>query len=187
LAFLLDCFGGPRNDGSLALGIGNNQVELLFILSYRNKNAARLLMKIYMDVCCLSRPFDDLSQDRARLEAEAATNILERCRIGVWSLTASEVIDFELSAIKDKDKLLRIKRLYSLAENMLLLTDQAKTRSAALQGQGLALFDSLHLALAEIFQQDIFLTTDDKLIKKARTIIFDIKVANPVSWFLEVG
>jgi predicted nucleic acid-binding protein len=144
-------------------------------------------MKIYMDVCCLSRPFDDLSHDRARLEAEAVTNILERCRVGIWSLTASEIIDFELSAIKDEDKLLRIKRLYSLAENILPLTDQAKTRAATLQRQGLALFDSLHLALAEIFQQDIFLTTDDKLMKKAKTITLDIKVANPVAWFLEVG
>jgi len=143
-------------------------------------------MKIYMDACCLSRPFDDLSQDRARLEAEAVTNILERCRVGLWSLAASEVIDFELSAIKDEDKLLRIRRLYSLAENLLPLTDQAKTRSTALRGQGLALFDSLHLAVAEIFQQDIFLTTDDKLIKKAKAINLDIKVANPVSWFLEV-
>lgn len=76
--------------------------------------------------------------------------------------------------------------MYSLAENVLPLTDQAKTRSAALRGQGLALFDSLHLAVAETFQQDIFLTTDDKLIKKAKTITLGLKVANPVSWFLEV-
>ena len=29
-------------------------------------------MKIYMDVCCLNHPFDDLSQDSVYLEAEAA-------------------------------------------------------------------------------------------------------------------
>jgi hypothetical protein len=28
-------------------------------------------MKIYLDNCCLNRPFDDLSQDRVYLEAEA--------------------------------------------------------------------------------------------------------------------
>jgi hypothetical protein len=27
--------------------------------------------RIYSDVCCLNRPFDDSSQDRIRLEAEA--------------------------------------------------------------------------------------------------------------------
>jgi hypothetical protein len=26
-----------------------------------------LLMKIYLDVCCLNRPFDDQMQDRVRL------------------------------------------------------------------------------------------------------------------------
>jgi predicted nucleic acid-binding protein len=138
-----------------------------------------------MDVCCLSRPFDDLTQDRVRLEAEAVTNILDRCRSGQWSFTASEVIDFELSAIKDEDKLLRIKQLYSLAEKRLPLTEQAKIRAASLQGQGLSLFDSLHLASAENFHQDVFLTTDDKLLKKVEAIILSIRVANPVTWFME--
>jgi predicted nucleic acid-binding protein len=140
-----------------------------------------------MDVCCLNRPFDDLSQDRVRLEAEAVTDILDRCRSGHWSLTASEVIDFELSAVKNEDKLLRIKQLYSLADNRLFLTDQAKIRAASLRGQGLALFDSLHLAVAETFQQDVFLTTDDKLLKRVQNIASGIRVANPVTWFMEVG
>jgi hypothetical protein len=33
---------------------------------------------IYMDVCCFNRPFDDLRQERIRLEAEAVMLILER-------------------------------------------------------------------------------------------------------------
>ena len=35
-------------------------------------------MKIYLDACCLNRPFDDQSQDRVRLEAEAILLILGR-------------------------------------------------------------------------------------------------------------
>ena len=143
-------------------------------------------LKIYMDVCCLSRPFDDLSQDRVRLEAEAVTDILDRCRSGQWSLAASEIIDYEISAIKDEDKSLRVKQLYSVAENLLLMTDQVKTRAASLQGQGLTLLDSLHLASAEIFHQDIFLTTDDKLLKRSMILALGIRVANPVTWFMEV-
>ena len=143
-------------------------------------------LKIYMDVCCLSRPFDDLSQDRVRLEAEAVTDILDRCRSGQWSLAASEIIDYEISAIKDEDKSLRVKQLYSVAENLLPMTDQVKTRAASLQGQGLALLDSLHLASAEMFHQDIFLTTDDKLLKRSKILALGIRVANPVTWFMEV-
>ena len=32
-------------------------------------------MKIYMDVCCLNRPFDDLSQERVFFETEAVLYI----------------------------------------------------------------------------------------------------------------
>jgi len=143
-------------------------------------------MKIYMDVCCLSRPFDDLSQPRVRLEAIAVTNILDRCRFGQWMLTASEVLDFELSAIQNYEKMMQIRDLYSLAENWLPVTAPIKTRAISLQSQGLSFFDSLHLALAEAFHQDIFLTTDDKLFKRANKIDLNIRMANPVAWFMEV-
>jgi predicted nucleic acid-binding protein len=144
-------------------------------------------MKIYMDVCCLSRPFDNLSQPRVRLEAIAVTNILDRCRSGLWKLAASEALDFELSAIQDLEKLMQVRELYSLAENWLPITAQVKTRSIVLQGQGLSFFDSLHLAVAEASRQDIFLTTDDRLLKRADKADLDIRAANPVVWFMEVG
>lgn len=28
-----------------------------------------MLMRIYMDACCLNRPFDDQTQDKVRIEA----------------------------------------------------------------------------------------------------------------------
>jgi hypothetical protein len=33
-------------------------------------------MRIYLDMCCLKRPFDDQSQPRIRLETEAALALL---------------------------------------------------------------------------------------------------------------
>ena len=55
-------------------------------------------MKIYMDVCCLCRPFDDRTQDRIRIESEAVLTILSRCSED-WILVGSEAIDFEVSSI----------------------------------------------------------------------------------------
>ena len=34
-------------------------------------------IKIYLDSCCFNRPFDELSQDRGRLESEAVLTILD--------------------------------------------------------------------------------------------------------------
>jgi len=51
---------------------------------------------IYLDVCCLNRPFGDQTQERIRLEAEAVMLILNRCQNTQWQILGSEVIDDEL-------------------------------------------------------------------------------------------
>jgi hypothetical protein len=42
------------------------------------------MLRIYVDVCCLNRPFDNQTQDRIRLEAEAVILILKRFEVGEW-------------------------------------------------------------------------------------------------------
>jgi hypothetical protein len=63
-----------------------------------------MVFLIYLDVCCLNRPFDDQTQERIRLEAEAVRLILERCQSGEWQLLGSEVIDVELRRTPDITK-----------------------------------------------------------------------------------
>jgi len=144
------------------------------------------IMKVYMDVCCLNRPFDDQNQDRVRIEAEAILNILEYCQNGVWTLAASKALDFELAQCPDPVKLAGMRTLYAVAQNRLTVTEQVKIRSRAFRQQGLSFFDSLHVALAEAYQQDVFLTTDDRLYRAATALRPGIRVENPVIWFMEV-
>jgi len=143
-------------------------------------------MKIYMDVCCYNRPFDDLSQDRVYLEAEAVLSIISHCEKSDWILISSGVIEYEFSKISDNEKFEKIQTLYTAASTRLDLTEEAEKRAAFLQNYGLKPFDSLHLALAETNGIDIFLSTDDKLIRTANKIDLKIKVANPVVWIMEV-
>jgi hypothetical protein len=42
-----------------------------------NKENKKDKLRIYLDVCCLNRPFDNQVQDRVRLEAEAVLAILK--------------------------------------------------------------------------------------------------------------
>ena len=60
-------------------------------------------MKVYLDVCCFNRPFDDHAQDRVRLESEAVLTILEHTQSRMWAIIGSEVIDIEISKIPDDD------------------------------------------------------------------------------------
>lgn len=143
-------------------------------------------MKIYMDVCCLNRPFDDISQDRIYLEAEAVLSIIAHCEKGEWSLIASSVIDFELSKLSDVARLEQVQALYSAADTRIMLTGEAEKLASYFQQNGIKPFDSLHLALAELNGVDVFLTTDDRLLRSATCMDLHIKIKNPVSWLMEV-
>ena len=143
-------------------------------------------MKIYLDVCCLCRPLDDQNQDRIRLETEAIITILKYCQSGKWLFAASRVIDYELSSIKDIEKLKDVHKIYSLASQRLLTCEKTEKRANVLQGQGLSFFDSLHLALAEAYKYDALLTTDDDFIAAAKRTPLAVRVENPAVWLLEV-
>lgn len=52
--------------------------------------------RIYLDVCCLNRPFDDQTQPRIALENQAILTILSRCQSGQWHLITSTALDVEL-------------------------------------------------------------------------------------------
>jgi len=139
-----------------------------------------------MDVCCLNRPFDDLSQDRIYLEAEAVLSIISHCEKGKWILVSSGAIDFELSKLPDIDRFEQIQTLYVVASSRITLTEQSEKRSAFFQQNGIKPLDSLHLALAETGEVDVFLTTDDRLLRTAKKLNLKVKIDNPVSWLMEV-
>ena len=143
-------------------------------------------MRIYMDVCCLNRPFDDLSQDRVYLEAEAVLSIISHCEKGRWNLLASGIIEYELSKISDAARLEQVEALYAAAHERIALTTPMEALAVSFQASGLKPIDSLHLALAETINADVFLTTDDRLLRVANKLGLKIKVTNPVSWLMEV-
>ena len=90
-------------------------------------------VRIYMDVCCLNRPFDDLSQDKVYLEAEAILAIVSHCEQGRWTLVASGVIEYELSRSADAEKLEWVLDFYAAASEKVVLTEQAENRAVFFQ------------------------------------------------------
>jgi hypothetical protein len=61
-------------------------------------------MKIYLDACCLNRPFDDQRQPRIRLEAEAISLILQNFHQREWEWVGSEVLVYELEQTVDVER-----------------------------------------------------------------------------------
>ena len=66
-------------------------------------------VKVYLDVCCLCRPFDDQQNKKIRLETEAILAILDRCTRD-WELIGSVVIDDEVSLIVDVERRLKVEQ-----------------------------------------------------------------------------
>ena len=145
-------------------------------------------MKIYLDVCCLNRPFDDQTQDRIHLEAEAILSILNYSRTAGWSVIGSDVIDFEISRIPDLDKRVMVQILSTMQDAHVKVDAGVEKRAFELKRLGLKPLDALHVACAEKTRAEVFLTTDDNLLSKAvqNQIILKVKVENPLRWVMEV-
>ncbi len=141
-------------------------------------------MKIYMDVCCLCRPFDARTQPRIHLEMEAVIAILDRCRSG-WKLVTGDVIMYEILQIPDRKRLFNVQKILALAKETVDWDDHLEIRADVLTQSGLDAMDALHIPSAERAGA-VFLTTDDMLIKHIRTgnITISVRACNPVELYL---
>ena len=144
-------------------------------------------MKIYLDVCCLNRPFDDHSQERIRFESEAVMTILDHCRLKTLTLLSSEAVDLEISKIPDDDRKQKVMLLSLISKRNIVIDDGIKNRAKDLNNIGFKSFDAFHIACAEKGQADVLLTTDDHLLKKAMSHreFLKVRLENPLRWLME--
>jgi predicted nucleic acid-binding protein len=144
-------------------------------------------MKIYLDVCCLNRPFDDAAQDRVRIESEAVLTILSRCQSAEWILLSSEVVDIEISKIPDDERMWKVSFLSSISQSYIVVDKDVKERAMELSEFNFKSFDALHIACAEKGGADVLLTTDDTLLNKAsqQADALKVRLENPVTWLME--
>lgn len=146
------------------------------------------IYKIYLDVCCLNRTLDDLEQSRIRLEAEAVTEIIQNCEDGKWILMNSDVIEFEVSQHPDSLKQEQVNSILTVATIYIQSSKDIELRAEELMKLKFKFQDALHLAFAEAGDADIFLTTDDRLLRKAKQYndTLKIEVENPTIWLMNI-
>lgn len=142
-------------------------------------------MKIYLDVCCLNRPFDDQQQRRIRLESEAVLLIIDKIKVEKDILLSSDAIEVEIENTPDtyKQKLVR-EMIKSVSSEYIKYSPKIIERAKELLNFGFKKMDSLHIACAEAANVDVFLSTDDKLLKLAERNSLELLVSvdNPLIW-----
>jgi predicted nucleic acid-binding protein len=144
-------------------------------------------MKIYMDVCCLCRPFDDQLVPRIRYESEAVIAILNRCERD-WDLVWSSAITYEIAKILDHQKKHYVTSFAAKTKTNVLIDMNMKERAAVFMGWGIKALDALHVACAERAGATVLLTTDDTLknIMSHHSDTISIQIVNPAQWYEEV-
>jgi len=146
-------------------------------------------LRLYLDACCLNRLTDDQSQARVRDEAEAVEGILRLVREGQATWISSTALEIEISRNPDAERRLDVATLLAFSSEIVVPQLRSAERAAFLQKPGFGAFDALHLASAEQGQADVFLTTDDDLLRRAGRYSDElrIRIRNPVSWYREVA
>jgi predicted nucleic acid-binding protein len=146
------------------------------------------MAKIYFDTCCINRPFDDQTQVRVRLEAEAVLGILSQIENGEWEWVGSEVLMDEIEQTPDAQRLSRVKLLSGFVQEVVEVNEKEVKRAKELQKEGFQVFDALHIACAESAEADVFLSTDDRLLKQAKRVSkrLKVRVENPLAWIEEM-
>jgi predicted nucleic acid-binding protein len=142
-------------------------------------------MRIYLDNCCFNRPFDDQSQLRVRLEAEAKLEIQEEVLAGTWQLVWSCVLEYENSQNPFEERREQIAAWRAYAE-----VDQDEDRAILqlakeITQRGVKSMDALHVACAVYAGAAHFLTTDD-IILKSSSRIPEINVVDPIGFTREM-
>jgi len=135
-------------------------------------------MRIYLDNCAFNRPFDDQSQLRVRLETEAKLYLQAAIRDGKVELVWSYILQFENEANPFADRKFAIDKWRPMASEEVFESSGLLACAKDLANKGIKSKDALHVAAAIEGSCDLFITTDDKIIKRLADLA-EIRVASP--------
>ncbi|MDR1925831.1 MAG: PIN domain-containing protein [Planctomycetaceae bacterium] len=141
-------------------------------------------LKIYLDMCCYNRPFDEQNKEIIRLETQAKLEIQHRIKQGIYLLVWSYMLDYENKNNPFEQKRNTIESWREIAAEYEEGDDETLAMGKRFMKFGLRHKDSIHLACAVKHNCDYIITTDRKFINKKNQVA-DIKIVNPVIFLLE--
>ena len=139
-------------------------------------------MRIYLDNCCLGRPFDNQSFPRIFVETQAILFIQSKIRDEKIELATSHILHYENSQCKNeirKESVSNFMKAYSKIHIDMNYGEKVLDLSEKIISTGIKPKDTYHIASAMLAECDYFLSTDDRLLKyKTNEII----LLNPVDF-----
>lgn len=127
-------------------------------------------MRIYLDLCCFNRPYDDQTQARIHLETEAKVLIQQKIKDAECELVWSSTLDFECHNNPFDERRHAIMQWRNLSVSIVMANDEVTLKAQQLVEQGVDVYDAFHVASAIAGMAELFVTTDDRLLKRLRKI-----------------
>ena len=138
-------------------------------------------MKLYLDNSFLNRPFDDAAIPRNQMEAAILDSILLLVQSEQWDLIQSSVHVYENSLNPYPERKAYVEEILRNAKIYQNYTDAIAKRALELQRKyNMTRYDARHVASAEIAKADIFITSDQALIKKFKG---ELCLLDPIAFF----
>ncbi|NMC83219.1 MAG: type II toxin-antitoxin system VapC family toxin [Armatimonadetes bacterium] len=141
-------------------------------------------MRVYLDTCCLNRPFDNQEQERIREETEAVRLVFSRIEHDGWEWIGSQVLTYEVSMVPDAERRIILEHWLFWMSTKVTIDESVILRAEDLKIRGFHTADALHIACAEKGAVDVMLTTDGQLLHLAGKCapIIRMPIANPREW-----
>lgn len=144
-------------------------------------------MRVYLDNCCYNRPYDDQTQLRISLEAQAKLHIQDMIKSNQLELASSYTLAYENSRNPYEIKRRTIELF--LEDNAVVYVDESYADEVGklaveVMATGVKSADAHHAASAIIAKCDYLLTTDDRLLKYKSE---RIKIVDPIEFIKQIG
>ena len=143
------------------------------------------LLRIYLDMCCYNRPYDDQSQLKISLETQAKLNIQTLIKDKKLQLVTSYMLRYECSNNPFEMRRNAIfefvnKNTYAYIGDERKLDIEAK--AAEIMKTGVRFKDACHVASAIYAECEYFISTDTRLLKYKTK---EIKMVTPIQFVIE--
>ncbi len=137
-------------------------------------------VRIYLDNCCFNRPFDDQTQLKINLEAQAKLAVQQSILNGEYDLVWSYMLEYENIQNPFEVRRNSIISWKNIAKDNVVASEDVILYAENLQKIGLKPKDAIHIACAKISKCEYFLTTDKGILKKKD--MCEINIINPIDF-----
>lgn len=139
-------------------------------------------MRVYLDMCCYNRPYDDQSQIKVSLETQAKLHIQDLIQKKHLELVTSYMLRYECGQNPYEMRrraIMQFVDTHATAYIGLERKDEIVSMATEIMSTGIKFKDACHVASAVYANCEYFISTDKRLLKYKTD---QIKLVNPIDF-----